>query len=121
MRHNKEVTSRIEGKKTLRAKFLADHAETLRPFVLPSVLDRIVREGKSSKRSRTSVKKITKQPLSIKADMRDYQLQGLDFMASMYQQNIPAILGDEMGLGKRTLDGVVGLHALSKFSPLSRV
>jgi SNF2 family DNA or RNA helicase len=40
------------------------------------------------------------QPDLITADMRDYQLEGLNWMAHMHQQNMGMILGDEMGLGK---------------------
>ena len=32
--------------------------------------------------------------------MRDYQIRGLNWMISLYQQNINGILADEMGLGK---------------------
>ena len=32
--------------------------------------------------------------------MRDYQLEGLNFMAKMHHHGCPCILGDEMGLGK---------------------
>ena len=34
------------------------------------------------------------QPDAIKAELRDYQLEGLNFMSSMYQQNMSMILGD---------------------------
>lgn len=33
-------------------------------------------------------------------DMRDYQLRGLDWMISLYENGINGILADEMGLGK---------------------
>lgn len=40
------------------------------------------------------------QPPSILGDMRDYQLEGLKFMTSMFDNGMNAILADEMGLGK---------------------
>ena len=40
------------------------------------------------------------QPPSIQGDMRDYQLEGLRFMTSMFDKGMNAILADEMGLGK---------------------
>jgi len=32
--------------------------------------------------------------------MRDYQIQGLNWLISLYHNNINGILADEMGLGK---------------------
>ncbi|GMI15434.1 hypothetical protein TrVE_jg5295 [Triparma verrucosa] len=40
------------------------------------------------------------QPSILQGDMRDYQLEGLNFMAKMHHHGCPCILGDEMGLGK---------------------
>ena len=34
------------------------------------------------------------------AEMRDYQLEGLDFLVSLYENGLNGILADEMGLGK---------------------
>lgn len=39
-------------------------------------------------------------PSFIKGTMRDYQLRGLNWMISLYENNINGILADEMGLGK---------------------
>lgn len=38
------------------------------------------------------------QPSEIQADMRDYQLDGLNWMVRMNKANLGMILGDEMGL-----------------------
>jgi hypothetical protein len=38
------------------------------------------------------------QPDLIQAEMRDYQLIGLNWMVKMHKQNLACILGDEMGL-----------------------
>ncbi|KAF8961860.1 P-loop containing nucleoside triphosphate hydrolase protein [Flammula alnicola] len=43
---------------------------------------------------------LDEQPKLIKATMKDYQLHGLSFLVSMYQNGMNCILGDEMGLGK---------------------
>ena len=42
------------------------------------------------------------QPEAIKAELRDYQLQSLDWLADRHERCgfVPSILGDEMGLGK---------------------
>ena len=45
--------------------------------------------------------KLTKQPKNIiGGTMRDYQLEGLNWMLKMHYCNINGILADEMGLGK---------------------
>ena len=45
--------------------------------------------------------KIEKQPPSlIGGKLRDYQLEGLNWLFKLYQANLNGILADEMGLGK---------------------
>lgn len=39
-------------------------------------------------------------PNYIEGEMRDYQLKGLNWLISLYENGISGILGDEMGLGK---------------------
>lgn len=39
-------------------------------------------------------------PAYIKGEMRDYQLRGLNWLISLYENDINGILADEMGLGK---------------------
>ena len=44
---------------------------------------------------------LTRQPACISGgDMRNYQLEGLNWMISLFDRNINGILADEMGLGK---------------------
>ena len=40
------------------------------------------------------------QPSQVKVELRDYQLRGLRWLASMHANGCNAILADEMGLGK---------------------
>lgn len=40
-----------------------------------------------------------KTPAYINGEMRDYQLRGLNWLISLYENNINGILADEMGLG----------------------
>ncbi|KAG9011639.1 putative DNA helicase ino80 [Tulasnella sp. JGI-2019a] len=40
------------------------------------------------------------QPKMLQAELKDYQLQGLNWLATLYDQGINGILADEMGLGK---------------------
>lgn len=39
-------------------------------------------------------------PPYINGEMRDYQVRGLNWMISLYENKISGILADEMGLGK---------------------
>ena len=49
----------------------------------------------------TRATRLTEQPKCIKyGTMRDYQLEGLNWLISLYDRGINGILADEMGLGK---------------------
>ena len=49
----------------------------------------------------TSLKEMTvAQPRMLMAQLRGYQLKGLNWLATLYEQGINGILADEMGLGK---------------------
>ena len=58
--------------------------------------------------------KLLVQPSIIKGEMRDYQLEGLNWMLNLHDNNISGILADEMGLGK-TLQAISLLAALKEF------
>lgn len=65
---------------------------------------------KSLKRTQPMLKgptaKVSKQfdltPDYIVREMRDYQIQGLNWMIALYENGIGGILADEMGLGMHT-------------------
>ena len=72
----------------------------------------------------TSLKEMTVvQPRMLMAQLKGYQLKGLNWLATLYEQGINGILADEMGLGKvrrlflrvipadRPVDGAVDLAA----------
>lgn len=40
------------------------------------------------------------QPKMLMAQLKEYQLKGLNWLATLYDQGINGILADEMGLGK---------------------
>jgi chromatin-remodeling ATPase INO80 len=40
------------------------------------------------------------QPKMLNAQLKEYQLKGLTWLATLYEQGINGILADEMGLGK---------------------
>lgn len=56
------------------------------------------------------------QPRGVKATMKPYQLEGLSFLAYMYNNGVSAILGDEMGLGK-TLQTLALFQHLEECAP----
>lgn len=41
-----------------------------------------------------------RQPKMLMAQLKEYQLKGLNWLATLYEQGINGILADEMGLGK---------------------
>lgn len=47
-----------------------------------------------------------KQPKMLMAQLKEYQLKGLNWLATLYEQGINGILADEMGLGKVRLIGI---------------
>lgn len=58
--------------------------------------------------------RLTVQPSTITGEMREYQLQGLNFLIRLYENGVNGILADEMGLGK-TLQTISLLAYLSEF------
>ena len=42
----------------------------------------------------------TEVPFLLKHTLREYQVVGLDWMATLYENRLNGILADEMGLGK---------------------
>jgi SWI/SNF-related matrix-associated actin-dependent regulator of chromatin subfamily A member 5 len=61
--------------------------------------DEIQEEGGSS--ARPAAVRLTKQPSNIAfGQMREYQLEGLNWLINLHDNNISGILADEMGLGK---------------------
>lgn len=57
---------------------------------------------------------LTVSPPFINGEMRDYQIDGLNWLVSLYDNGINGILADDMGLGK-TLQTVSLLGYLSHF------
>ena len=52
----------------------------------------------------------------LMATLKEYQLKGLNWLATLYEQGINGILADEMGLGK-TLQCIALMWTLLKQSP----
>lgn len=47
------------------------------------------------------------QPRMLMAQLKEYQLKGLNWLATLYDQGINGILADEMGLGKACLSSFI--------------
>ena len=65
--------------------------------------------------------RLTVQPSSLKGGqfkLRDYQLDGLNWMVSLYETGINGILADEMGLGK-TIQTISLLSFLREFKQIN--
>lgn len=90
------IAANIAAKQTNRKQFLHEHVQTMKPFLDSKVFDRIQAYPRGNSVSGPSFL----QPEAIKADMRAYQLEGMNWMAKMHSKNLGFILGDEMGLGK---------------------
>ena len=114
-KHNREIAREIEVAQGKRACYLARHAKALAPFVDAKVLDRI---KDAAERDAGSVESkvlapVDNQPESIKAVLREYQLEGIRWMVRMYDDGCSCILADEMGLGK-TLQSISFLACLKE-------
>lgn len=97
IQHNEQVQRMSQPKQQLRWKFLANQLHLLRYFCEPSILKQLSLTVNQNSLSYTPLK-VNKAPKVIQATLRDYQMQGLEFMVNMHQQNLSMILGDEMGL-----------------------
>ena len=65
--------------------------------------------------------RLTVQPSTLKGGqfkLRDYQLDGLNWMVSLYETGINGILADEMGLGK-TIQTISLLTFLREFKQIN--
>ncbi|GBL50522.1 hypothetical protein CJI97_002474 [Candidozyma auris] len=47
-----------------------------------------------------TITEFTESPSYIQGELRPYQIQGLNWLVSLYENNLSGILADEMGLGK---------------------
>jgi SWI/SNF-related matrix-associated actin-dependent regulator of chromatin subfamily A member 5 len=127
--HNDAIRARMTGPdESARLDFMAENAGTLHPFVDEKVRARLAcrREGRqlpvaaaaaaANKKGRGGEKQpggggggkgdehrppmMATQPDIVVTPLRDYQMIGLEWMASMHSRGMPFVLGDEMGLGK---------------------
>ena len=79
-----------------RARFLLQHSDVLEPFGASLGWCR----ARANPAPRTAARAFAETPSYVRATLRDYQLDGLRFLAQTYEDGVSAILADEMGLGK---------------------
>ena len=111
VRHNKIIEKEIELANQKRASYLHRQAKALAPFVEKKVLDKLEEVSDGYKPSEKVLVPVDNQPESIKAVLREYQLEGIRWLVRMFDDGCSCILADEMGLGK-TLQSISFLAAL---------
>lgn len=102
----------LEGRISQFAKF-AEHRELDRKLRRKQLLPATGESDKDSNNNRAAkvqaraatdrhelVQYYTESPNFIQGQMRDYQVEGLNWLISLYENGINGILADEMGLGK---------------------
>jgi len=116
MEHNNTVKSRVENKQHMRRSFLARNVEILTPFIDEDIESSL--RSYNCRSGEDNFKEMQLQPDLIRADLRDYQMIGLNWMVKMHRMNLGMILGDEMGLGK-TLQTISLLCYLKEYENIS--
>ncbi|CAD7698507.1 unnamed protein product [Ostreobium quekettii] len=131
---NEDVVEGESARSSRRLNYLLKQAEIFQHFAPQAVGRRTGARGQGRLQSRCTEEledkellqdeedggeaaghRLLAQPASIKGGkMRDYQLQGLNWLIHLYQNGINGILADEMGLGK-TLQTISLLGYLNEF------
>ena len=107
----KESLVKVEKK---REVFFGRNLDTVEPFMDPALANKLKANAGRLAANVEKSQELFLQPSTIQGDMRDYQLEGLNWMVSMYEQGLSMILGDEMGLGKSLQSISLIAHLLEK-------
>ncbi len=96
----KAETQQVEGADT--AAPLVDRTYRARYIVLIILISHSVDSDELNFQNPTSLSGplTIGQPQMLIAQLKEYQLKGLNWLATLYEQGINGILADEMGLGK---------------------
>jgi DNA helicase INO80 len=94
-----------EERKQLTKMPLVDRMHFLLAFVYAFLSDNAVDSDELNFQNPTSLSGplTIAQPRMLMAQLKEYQLKGLNWLATLYDQGINGILADEMGLGKARL------------------
>jgi hypothetical protein len=90
--HNQTIRNRIQKKFKARLEHLARHLPTLEPFLDASAQSKLASSANNGSEPTCSSGELFLQPDAIQADLRDYQLAGLNWMAKMHEKNLGMIL-----------------------------
>ncbi|KAL6759340.1 P-loop containing nucleoside triphosphate hydrolase protein [Haematococcus lacustris] len=112
MAHNKAMRNEAHERDAIRALFLKTHLDKLKMFVTEEVVETIEKESAAAPTDYAIPEPVQEQPSSIRGEMREYQVAGLQWLVRQYDHGINAILADEMGLGK-TLQTIAFLAYLT--------
>mmetsp|Transcript_17445 Transcript_17445/g.25803 ORF Transcript_17445/g.25803 Transcript_17445/m.25803 type:complete len:1021 (-) Transcript_17445:135-3197(-) len=99
LHHNASIRQRVQNKSQTRLEHFARHKSVLAPFLDQATQYRLNSVPVPTETAAESPDLFV-QPRAIQAEMRDYQMAGLNWMVKMHHKNQGMILGDEMGLGK---------------------
>ncbi len=94
--HNSAVVKRIKDKKERRTQYLVSNLNVISPFLEEKVAKNLARAVPKTTPQDSQPRELFIQPEAIQAEMRDYQLAGLNWMVKMNDSNLACILGDEM-------------------------
>jgi hypothetical protein len=89
--HNLKIKRRIAGKADARLQHLAKQQDILKPFLDDVTRVKLLTLPMSKSLSEPN-REMFLQPEAIQADMRDYQLAGLNWMVKMHDKNLGMIL-----------------------------
>ena len=99
--YNKKMKDAAKDAQVKRACYFSDNLNIFSPFLdEETVKDLKMSTTGAKKKVLPPFEEVMAQPEFLKGTLRDYQMQGLNFLAKMHHHGVPCILGDEMGLGK---------------------
>jgi hypothetical protein len=102
--HNQAIQAKKDSKQAAKKAFLASKLNVMEPFLDDKVKAELQTVGLPEVDTMQEKNVLYMQPEGITADLRDYQLDSLNWMVEMHKKNIGMILGDEMGLVSVFLD-----------------
>jgi SWI/SNF-related matrix-associated actin-dependent regulator of chromatin subfamily A member 5 len=94
--HNNAVKKAKNEKQGVRRAFLSQNCEILKPFVEDSVYQELVAEKGLATVHPFQSQEVAQPLLVTGGVMRDYQIDGLNFLWNHHRRNLGMILGDEM-------------------------
>eukprot|EP00877_Chromochloris_zofingiensis_P010348 jgi/Chrzof1/5567/Cz16g07240.t1 len=84
LQHNESVKQCGRAAEVVRAVFLSQHPDKLRPFITPAVEASITARASTAPPHLKLPDPVTQQPECIKAVMREYQVEGLQWLVSQF-------------------------------------